>query len=239
MPRTPVILLTTSLLLIFLGGAFWGFEQIALDPAVYDDIQSDLNIYSDAGLTPDAQSRVNRVLSSYLRGSRPDIDTEEEVFGIRQQVFNEDEQAHMVDVLHLFELERAVRMASLSAGACLLLLSILIARKPLIRTALRTLRAFGLILLVLATGLVLLWTTNGFEQLFLLFHKLLFTNDLWLMDPRTDAMIRMLPSGFFLRIAALCGQNALSYGFAFTAAAWALFLALGFLIKCPWRKQTP
>ena len=38
-----------------------------------------------------------------------------------------------------------------------------------------------------------------FTSCFTLFHKLFFTNNLWIFDPETDYMIRMLPEGFFLR----------------------------------------
>ena len=37
-----------------------------------------------------------------------------------------------------------------------------------------------------------------FTTCFTIFHKLFFTNNLWVFDPETDYMIRMLPEGFFL-----------------------------------------
>lgn len=227
-----------SFLLLFIGGAFLGFERVALDSAVYDRIQARLDIYDDAGLSPEAQSRVNVVLAGYLRGDLPSIDIEEEVFGVKGEVFNEDEKAHMIDVFHLFELERTIRTACLGAGCVLLAAVCFLSPSQTKRTLRRGLKVFALILLLLATVAVLLWTTSGFDRLFLLFHELLFTNDLWLMDPRTDAMIRMLPSGFFLQIASEAGIRALVYGFAFTAAACLLLLAVGLIIDNPWRKQT-
>ena len=30
-----------------------------------------------------------------------------------------------------------------------------------------------------------------------MFHELFFNNDLWILDPRTELLIRMLPEGFF------------------------------------------
>ncbi len=33
------------------------------------------------------------------------------------------------------------------------------------------------------------------------FHEVFFTNDLWIFDPRSDYMIRMLPEGFFADMA--------------------------------------
>ena len=239
MHRLHAFLLTIALFLILLGGAFLGFEQIALDPAVYDRIQADIGHYDYIGLSPDAQSRVNAVLADYLAGRRQDIDIEETLLGVPQQVFNADEKTHMTDVCHLFVLERTVRTSCLAAGCILLLVSACFARKTLHRSAVYALKAFLLTLLALATALALLWTMNGFERLFILFHKLLFTNDLWLMDPRTDAMIRMFPAEFFMQIAYESGISALIYGLAFTAAAWIIPFAAGSIIHHPRRKQTP
>ena len=61
-----------------------------------------------------------------------------------------------------------------------------------------------------------------FDVLFTRFHHLLFTNDLWLLDPATDAMIRMLPEAFFESMAAQGLSAALIGG----AAAFALGAAL-------------
>ena len=239
MHRIPSFLLTLSLLLLLLGGAFLGFEQVALDPAVYDRLQQEIGHYDYIGLTPDAQSRVNIILADYLSGRRQDIDTEESLLGTVQQVFNTDEKAHMTDVYNLFVLERQIRSLCLAAGAVLLGASLALAGKKAKPLALSAMKAFLCTLAALLAALVLLYTTNGFDRLFILFHKLLFTNELWLMDPRTDAMIRMFPSEFFMQIAYESGVSALLCGLGFTAAAWLIFLAAGSIIHHPRRKQTP
>lgn len=48
--------------------------------------------------------------------------------------------------------------------------------------------------LVLVLGLLSL---VGFQQLFLLFHLVSFSNDFWQLDPRRDYLIAMFPQGFF------------------------------------------
>lgn len=40
----------------------------------------------------------------------------------------------------------------------------------------------------------------AFDQVFLIFHQLLFHNDLWLFDPLTDPIIQVLPQVFFLAL---------------------------------------
>ena len=37
----------------------------------------------------------------------------------------------------------------------------------------------------------------GFDRLFLFFHLVSFSNELWILDPRHDYLIAMFPQGFF------------------------------------------
>ena len=46
-------------------------------------------------------------------------------------------------------------------------------------------------------ALVGLGSLAGFDRLFLAFHKVSFSNDFWLLDPKKDALIAMFPQGFF------------------------------------------
>ena len=44
-----------------------------------------------------------------------------------------------------------------------------------------------------------------FNSLFILFHQVAFTNDLWLLNPQTDLLIRLMPLEFFISYAAIIG----------------------------------
>ena len=46
-------------------------------------------------------------------------------------------------------------------------------------------------------ALVGLGSLVGFDRLFLAFHLISFSNDLWQLDPRRDYLIAMFPQGFF------------------------------------------
>ena len=54
------------------------------------------------------------------------------------------------------------------------------------------------ILLPIITGLFL---AIDFDTAFVIFHKIFFNNDYWLFDPKTDPIINILPSTFFLHCA--------------------------------------
>lgn len=52
-------------------------------------------------------------------------------------------------------------------------------------------------LLTVALALFI-WGAADFESLFLAFHYVSFTNDLWILDPETDLLIQMMPYPFFV-----------------------------------------
>ena len=43
----------------------------------------------------------------------------------------------------------------------------------------------------------------NWDQVFVTFHKLFFSNDYWIFDPRTDPVITILPDEFFLHCAVM------------------------------------
>ena len=57
------------------------------------------------------------------------------------------------------------------------------------------------VLVFAALFLALAWQSGGFAALFVRFHEVFFSNDLWLMNPDTDVLIRMMPQLLFERAA--------------------------------------
>ncbi len=54
----------------------------------------------------------------------------------------------------------------------------------------------------------------AWDQIFILFHRMVFHNEFWLFDPMTDPVIEILPDTFFLHsavfmMACICGAGAL------------------------------
>lgn len=48
---------------------------------------------------------------------------------------------------------------------------------------------------------IILFAVLDFNRIFTLLHELLFTNDLWLLDPQTDLLIALMPEGMFMYLA--------------------------------------
>jgi integral membrane protein (TIGR01906 family) len=167
------------------------------------------------GLSPEELGTVADLFIGYLRGTQASLEYQVTLDGRRRQLFNEREVHHMDDVKHLFAL---VRDARLAAGALLLIL-------PLVGLGLGgaaflprlgTLLCIGGIMTVVVLGLAGLLSLVDFSQAFVRFHELAFSNDLWMLDPRTDYLIRLYPEGFWLdatlRIAMLSAIEAAIVG---------------------------
>ena len=158
---------------------------------------------SATGLPEAEYGPVAQMTAAYLAGSEEDFQhrfTTQD--GTMYLCFNRREQQHMADCAVLFRLCRTVMVASLGAllvmiGAGILLPAL---RRRMLRTCACTLG--GVIALAVA---LLLWGLIDFSGLFVLFHRISFTNDLWLLNPATDLLIRLMPTSFFITYAAAIG----------------------------------
>lgn len=114
----------------------------------------------------------------------------------RLPLFNERETSHLTDVKNLFRTVFRVQEASL-AFALVFVVGVFIwaAEAPLRLLARMLLQASLLTLGLLALFAVL--ALVGFDELFLRFHLVAFTNDLWKLNPHTDHLIQMFPRDFW------------------------------------------
>ena len=164
------------------------FHNVGTDDALYHKLQMDANILPEAGISEEELISLDADLANYLAGDASALDGSS---------FNERELKHMADCFDLFVLLRRVLLvAGIAAAALLAGAALLGQRAPDARSALVGALAFlGLIAIVGVWGIV------DFDSLFTAFHRLLFTNDLWLLDPRTDLLIRICPQSMFMSMA--------------------------------------
>ena len=66
-----------------------------------------------------------------------------------------------------------------------------------IRVILGSFLIWSILLFLIIFGMII-----DFNYTFTLFHKIMFTNDLWILDPNTDFLIMIFPQRFFLEISA-------------------------------------
>jgi len=62
----------------------------------------------------------------------------------------------------------------------------------------------SLFIAILGSALAI-WAVVDFHSLFTLFHHMFFTNDLWLLNPKQDLLLQLMPTSFFIEYAARIG----------------------------------
>ena len=131
-----------------------------------------------------------------------------DVDGKRQDFFNEQDRLHMADVRNLFLGGLKLR-TFLFVTAMVLILALIFSKtdwKYIIPRAYSwALGVFLVVIVVLGIAFSI-----DFTKCFTIFHKMFFSNYLWLFDPATDYMIRMLPEGFFSDMVLRIGMTFLS-----------------------------
>jgi len=158
-----------------------------------------LNVAETIQVEKDELMRVTTDLLDYMRGRRESL---EDVYGIvageERRFFSDIEIRHMIDVLDLYDIAFMIRniaffvMIGLILGMALLKYDV---RHVLFRCA-REVFACFLILSAILVGVIAV----NFERAFDIFHYIFFDNDYWILDPRVDLLINMVPLNFFIHI---------------------------------------
>ncbi len=115
----------------------------------------------------------------------------------RTKVFQEHEAAHMADCRELIRLDTILCTVCGLAGLILTAAGLIPRkdRKVFLRGMLYGLCGFT------GTAVILgIWALVNFNGLFVTFHKVAFRNDGWILNPRTDLLIRLMPTAFFIRL---------------------------------------
>lgn len=196
---------------VILWGILWSLEYVGTDPQLYRKLQFEArhDILEYAGISEEDLICVNAALADCLKGDENALEgLEAEVFGKIQHAFNERELIHMEDCRKLFELARTVKTSAKITGLCAFVLGFVLLRN---RRRIILAGCLGPILLILPLGILAAWAAVDFNAAFNFFHEMLFTNDLWLLDPRTDLLIRICPQRMFMNMGRRIGMMSLAW----------------------------
>lgn len=162
-----------------------GFDFVASDLNYYRDFQVENDLTTVTGKSQNYLDEVSKDTATYLQnGDR----------SLMEKHFSENEILHMDDVYQLFVTGRTIRLISILV--LLAMLAVAIYRKTLgflLRDVVYA--SIGLLLVIAVIAIVSLF---NFQRAFVIFHEILFSNDLWLMDTQSDLMIQMMPTPFFV-----------------------------------------
>lgn len=179
-----IILMLTSIDIIVFNKGFFHNQYLKLDTAKSMDMSND------------DLDKATSVLLDYIKGKKDSIDVEVVVKGEVVEMFNQREKDHMVDVRNLYLRMLDVRRSLMIIVAMVTMVALGLFDFVNFRQSARNVEdSFkGVLLVVGALGFYAILDFNSFWTMF---HEILFSNDLWLLDPQTDRMINMFPEPFF------------------------------------------
>jgi integral membrane protein (TIGR01906 family) len=102
----------------------------------------------------------------------------------------------MIDVRNLYLAVHGVKYAGIAVFLLLLFIVFRLSRKGMIRCLAKGYLIAAAICLALFLFLLFL-IVRDFNGFWTNLHYLFFANELWLLDPKTDILIQMLPEQFF------------------------------------------
>ena len=214
----------------------------------YRDQYEKLEVAKDVQMEIDDLMEVTDEMLLYLQGKREDLVVVTTIAGQEREFFNMREKLHMEDV-------KGLNLASVRVGwVCLLLFFVCgvpftlwmvhdyrkadaeAKEATLVAHLLKIYRRtfiFAILFLLLVVGIGALVVASDFTHYWTLFHEIVFTNDLWLLDPDTDLLISIVPEDFFIALVARC---AIRYAIALAVLA-ALIIGGYFIFRKSEKKE--
>ena len=162
----------------------------------YTKTQTKHNVAQRMGLSEQELEEATTVALLYTKGYLNDLTYTVERNNESVDVYSTQDKEHMIDVANLYR--QAYKVMVAGAGVMLVLAIILFFKRKEVnvfmftdtmnRTSLYTLGGVGILAIFAYINFNTFWTY---------FHKVFFSNDLWLMDPATDALVNLFPEQLF------------------------------------------
>lgn len=172
-------------------------EIAAFDLDFYNAQYDENQVMENTGIEKKELMNITEKMLDYLKGDREDLEVYGQVNGQKQLIFDERDQAHMVDVKELFS--EGFFLRNLSLAFFLIALVYLAFIKGHKRKAAQGvfLSAAITIFILILLGMIV---ATDFSKYFDSFHSIFFDNDLWRLDPKESILIHLVPLGFFQNI---------------------------------------
>ncbi len=175
-----------------------GLELIIFSESFFEWHYTNHNVTSTTGMSVDDLMDVTVKMLDYLKDDRDTLNMTATIHGVTGEVFGQREKDHMVDVKILYLQARNLRRGAF-AGMVLMLFGGWLTNRQGVVIILDKIPRYVPALLVIIGAIGALFATD-FNRYFTLFHHIFFDNDLWLLDPRTDILINMVPEVYFYSI---------------------------------------
>jgi len=161
-------------------------------PFVYSMEFNQMDISSKTNIEKQELLSISQQIRSYFNNNQDYLNIETFINGIKQPLFNDREISHMFDVKQLVKTTYSTQFITGFFLALMFAIDFIFRKRTLKRNIF-----WGSIITIggiIFFGIGILFS---FNQIFILFHQLSFTNDLWILDPSKDYLIKIFNPKFF------------------------------------------
>ena len=181
-----VVIFLSTILFTAMDASFYHNEHLKLDTPAY------------SGLTIDQLDDAMDLLLRYINGEAKSLDIAMQDQYTKEwfELFNKKEKDHMVDVRNLYQM--VLYITTISAFVFVALsFFLLISRKKLALLGFSFYFNRVSLIIAILVGVILSIAFFNFDFFWTNFHHLVFSNDLWLLDPFTDRLITIVHAEVF------------------------------------------
>ncbi len=165
------------------------------------------------------------LLQDYLNDNTDSLDMTVAKWGVEKELFDSREKTHMVDVKVLYLTFEKIMYGLAAVSAAGFGFMFCKDKKGFGAGISKGFKFCMAITAVFCLFFAVVFMV-GFDSFWTLFHKIMFTNDLWLLDPKISTMINMFPLNFWL---AMCTQ---------ALVLFACLFATSFAAVSVWKRKT-
>ncbi len=163
------------------------------------------------GINPSELSIVvDNIQDFFNEKSNEKINISVYINGIEKKLFNSKEIHHMIDVKNLILNIKLLNYSFWTIAIIILLIKISLSKDKILNLF-RVIAKSYFIYSVSILMSILILLALSFRWIFYFFHIISFDNNLWILDPRTDYLIKIFEEVFFMDAAILIGILTLSY----------------------------
>ena len=124
--------------------------------------------------------------------------------GIKKQLFNSKEIHHMIDVKNLIQNIKFVNYLLWAIALIMLLMKITLSKEKKLNSLHIIAKSYFIYSVSILISILILIALS-FRWIFYFFHIISFDNNLWILDPRTDYLIKIFEEVFFMDAAIFIG----------------------------------
>ena len=201
------ILYSFSMVLLMVFTILFSVFTVVNTNDFYSQQYQEIGADKSTGVNLEDLDEITTMLLDYLNDKRDNLNMQVEKWGQLKPVFDDRETSHMVDVKNLYAFfEKTMYITFVVSATILIYLFKKDGKTQFFASAIKGYLSALVITVILCVIFATAFTV-GFNSFWTLFHEVMFTNDLWLLDPRVSTMINMYPLPFWLAMCTVILQR--------------------------------